>query len=96
MSCIRSPYIVYFYGACLEPRLCIVMEYCSRGSLWNVINDKSIEIDWQRVLQFSKDMTTGLKFLHTFDPPIFHRDMKSLNLLVTEDWVVKVNLNKGT
>lgn len=36
-------------------------------------------------------------YLHTRNPVIVHRDMKSPNLLVTNDWVVKVadfNLSK--
>jgi len=28
--------------------------------------------------------------MHTWDPPIFHRDMKSLNLLINKDWQVKI------
>jgi len=32
----------------------------------------------------------GINTLHTWQPPVFHRDMKSLNLLVNSEWVVKV------
>ena len=32
MVALRDPYIVKFYGACLEPKLCLVMEFCSRDS----------------------------------------------------------------
>lgn len=35
-------------------------------------------------------MIAGLNCLHTWNPPIFHRDMKSLNILVNENWEVKL------
>jgi len=31
-----------------------------------------------------------METLHLWTPPIFHRDMKSANLLLTEDWEVKI------
>lgn len=82
MSALRGFNIVHFYGACLEPRLCIAMEYCSRGSLHTVMSDRRTEMTWKRIFQFSKDMTAALIVLHNHNPPVFHRDMKSLNLLV--------------
>ena len=43
-SVLRSTFIVHFFGACLEPRICIVMEYCSRGSLYHVLKVLAFEI----------------------------------------------------
>lgn len=43
------------------------------------------------------DAAKGMLYLHTRNPVIVHRDLKSPNLLVTNDWVVKVsdfNLSK--
>jgi len=41
--------------------------------------------------KFTSEMLAGLYSLHTFSPtPIYHRDLKSLNILVTEDWTVKI------
>jgi|TARA_B110000285_G_scaffold234771_1_gene312940 hypothetical protein len=40
MEVIRHPNIVLFLGACTKaPNLCIVLEYCSRGSLWSLLHD---------------------------------------------------------
>jgi serine/threonine protein kinase len=46
MSAIKSAQVVLFYGACLEPKLSMVMELCQKGSLYNVLQDKSLYIDW--------------------------------------------------
>lgn len=90
MSAVRSKYVVYFHGAVLEPRLCMVMEYCSRGSLYHVMTNEKYDIGWDRVFRFAIETTKGLEQLHNGDPQIVHRDLKSLNLLVNEKWEVKV------
>lgn len=35
-------------------------------------------------------MLQGIECLHNWEPPVVHRDLKSLNLLVNEKWEVKV------
>jgi len=90
MSAIRSKYVVYFHGAVLEPKLCMVMENCSRGSLYHVITNEKYDIGWDKVFRFAIETTKGIDTLHNADPQIVHRDLKSLNLLVNEKWEVKV------
>ncbi|EAL68440.1 ankyrin repeat-containing protein [Dictyostelium discoideum AX4] len=91
MGSIRSQFMVTFYGACIEPKLCMVMEYCSRDSLYHVMNTKKYDIGWDRFFQFTMQMTLGVQCLHNWTPQIVHRDFKSLNLLVNEDWECKVS-----
>ncbi|KAF2070487.1 hypothetical protein CYY_008198 [Polysphondylium violaceum] len=91
MGSIRSQFMVTFYGACIEPKLCMVMEYCSKDSLYHVMNTKSYDIGWERFFQFTMQMTLGVQCLHNWNPQIVHRDFKSLNLLVNEDWECKVS-----
>ncbi|KYQ99908.1 ankyrin repeat-containing protein [Tieghemostelium lacteum] len=90
MSAIRSKYVVHFYGAVLEPKLCMVMENCSRGSLYHVMNSDKYDIGWDKTFRFAIEMVKGIECLHKWEPPIFHRDLKSLNLLVNEKWEIKV------
>eukprot|EP01117_Protostelium_nocturnum_P017741 TRINITY_DN7278_c0_g1_i1.p1 TRINITY_DN7278_c0_g1~~TRINITY_DN7278_c0_g1_i1.p1 ORF type:complete len:416 (+),score=117.70 TRINITY_DN7278_c0_g1_i1:113-1249(+) len=88
MSVIHSPQTVHFIGACLEPKLCMVMEYCGKGSLYHVL--KAEKLDWEKGLRFAMESTQGLSILHKFDPPIVHRDLKSLNVLITDEYEVKL------
>eukprot|EP00056_Hartaetosiga_gracilis_P004234 m.72777 g.72777 ORF g.72777 m.72777 type:complete len:1317 (+) comp11755_c0_seq2:109-4059(+) len=91
MKSIKHRNIVYFYGACLDfSNSFIVMEYIKRGSLADVIADKAIAIDRKRRLNFMRDAAAGMNYLHNLSPPRIHRDLKSFNLLVTENWIVKV------
>ncbi|KAH3731891.1 ankyrin repeat protein [Pelomyxa schiedti] len=90
MCVLHHPNIVTFFGSSLEPKLCMIMEFCSRGTLYDVLNNTSYDIGWDKVFKFCIEMTQGLNCLHTFSPSILHRDFKSLNVLVTEKWDCKV------
>ncbi|XP_049852546.1 stress-activated protein kinase alpha-like [Schistocerca gregaria] len=88
---LHSPFMVTFYGASIEPNLTMVFEYCPRGSLYHVLNNKQLDLSWDLALTFCLEMACGMQVLHSFSPsPIVHRDLKSLNLLVTSDWHLKV------
>jgi len=86
MSKMRHPNIVQFLGACMDPEFCLVTEFMHKGSLFDVLGDESIEISWERKLDIAMDVAKGMVYLHTRNPPIIHRDIKSLNVLVTKDW----------
>jgi len=86
---INSPYTVKFYGATVFPYLSLVMEYCEKGSLHDYLKT-SEDLAWDLVLEFSSNMAGGIKDLHGHSPPIIHRDLKSLNILVTHDLICKV------
>eukprot|EP01094_Clydonella_sp_ATCC50884_P017540 TRINITY_DN306_c7_g1_i1.p1 TRINITY_DN306_c7_g1~~TRINITY_DN306_c7_g1_i1.p1 ORF type:complete len:836 (-),score=304.65 TRINITY_DN306_c7_g1_i1:349-2856(-) len=91
MSSLRSPHVVFFYGACIQPSLCMVLEFCHRGSLHDVLSDLQEDITWARVLRAAVDTMKGLTCLHYWKPVIVHRDLKTLNLLVDENYLVKVS-----
>eukprot|EP01091_Cochliopodium_minus_P004113 TRINITY_DN1402_c0_g1_i1.p1 TRINITY_DN1402_c0_g1~~TRINITY_DN1402_c0_g1_i1.p1 ORF type:complete len:648 (+),score=184.50 TRINITY_DN1402_c0_g1_i1:149-2092(+) len=86
---LRSKHVVLFFGAMLKPELCMVFEFCEKGSLANVLQSKD-KLDWKRILRLSLDTCKAIGTLHSWNPPIVHRDLKSLNLLVDENYTVKV------
>ena len=47
-------------------------------------------LDWPRRLAMALDAAKGMNYLHSSDPPVIHRDLKSPNLLVDKHWRVKV------
>ncbi|XP_011032808.1 PREDICTED: serine/threonine-protein kinase CTR1-like isoform X2 [Populus euphratica] len=92
MKRLRHPNIVLFMGAVTQPpNLSIVMEYLSRGSLHKLLhmNDAALILDERRCLNMAYDVAKGMNYLHQFRPPIVHRDLKSLNLLVDSTYTVK-------
>ena len=81
-STLRSPHIVFFYGACFEPSMYIVLDFCHKGTLSDVLENVLEYWSWTRVLRAMIDATKGLLCLHGWKPAIVHRDLKTLNLLV--------------
>uniref|UniRef100_A0A8C6BT35 Guanylate cyclase n=1 Tax=Monodon monoceros TaxID=40151 RepID=A0A8C6BT35_MONMO len=47
-----------------SPNMCIVTQYCKRGSLKDVLRNSGNEIDWLFKLSFAYDRVNGLLFLH--------------------------------
>jgi serine/threonine protein kinase len=90
LRAVRNPYVVKFIGVAMKPRLCMVMEYCSRGSLHHVIKDAGTDMNWQRAISFCKETALGLKALHDNKPQILHRDLKSPNILISQEWHIKI------
>ena len=93
MMQLRHPNICLFMGAVIrleKSRLCIVSEFCHRGSLYRIIHKSERELSWVRRVNLALDAARGCQFLHTHTPCIVHRDLKSPNLLVDRHWNVKV------
>nr|GEX15052.1 hypothetical protein [Tanacetum cinerariifolium] len=88
---LRHPNILLFMGAVTSPQhLGIVTEFLPRGSLFQVLQKNSTQLDWRRRLHMAMDIARGMNYLHQYNPPIVHRDLKSSNLLVDKNWSVKV------
>ncbi|KAL0316137.1 UNVERIFIED_CONTAM: Serine/threonine-protein kinase CTR1 [Sesamum radiatum] len=93
MKRLRHPNIVLLMGAVMEPpRLSIVTEYLSRGSLYRLLHKPGANevLDERRRLSMAYDVAKGMNYLHKHNPPIVHRDLKSPNLLVDRKYTVKV------
>jgi sterile alpha motif and leucine zipper containing kinase AZK len=100
-SQLDHPNIVGFVGAVTEPsNLCIITQYCARGSLADLLLEPrydhnlvdvltsdflcSVPMDYVRKLKFARDAARGMLYLHSSNPVILHRDLKSDNLLVAQ------------
>ena len=92
MMSIRHPNIVMFYGGgnFQDGTPFLVLEMMERGSLRAVLGDESIELTNEDKFCFALDGCRGMNYLHQTNPPRVHRDLKSANLLVSGNWVVRV------
>nr|AAN61142.1 EDR1 [Oryza sativa Japonica Group] len=91
MRRLRHPNIVLFMGAVTRPpNLSIVSEYLPRGSLYKILHRPNCQIDEKRRIKMALDVAKGMNCLHISVPTIVHRDLKSPNLLVDNNWNVKV------
>jgi serine/threonine protein kinase len=92
MCGLRHPNIVTFMGACLtKPNMLLVTEFCEIGSLFDFLVDPGYKpIDFYKKLDFVCGSAYGLQYLHSQEPPILHRDFKSLSILIDVHFNVKV------
>ncbi|RLM80492.1 serine/threonine-protein kinase EDR1 [Panicum miliaceum] len=92
MSRLRHPNVVLFLGYVTQPpNLSILTEYLPRGSLYRLLHRPNSQVDEVRRLKMALDVAKGMNYLHSSHPTIVHRDLKSPNLLVDKNWVVKVS-----
>ncbi|PWA85921.1 PAS domain-containing protein tyrosine kinase family protein [Artemisia annua] len=97
MKRLRHPNILLFMGAVTSPQhLCIVTEFLPRGSLFQLLRQNTAKLDWRRQLHIAIDIANGMNYLHHFQPPIIHRDLKSSNVLVDKNWTVKFSYESDT
>ena len=95
---LRHPNIIQMYGCVVEPQCtdanghvlgaALVMEYASEGTLRDLIarNAESGQAwSWSERLVLMSQISSALSYLHGLPRPVLHRDLKSLNVLLSRD-----------
>ncbi|KAI3509120.1 hypothetical protein L1887_24146 [Cichorium endivia] len=93
LSRIHHKNVVALVGFCYEhSEQMLVYEYISNGTLKENLSGKSgIRLNWIQRLGVALDSAKGLTYLHELaNPPIIHRDIKSLNILLDDHLIAKV------
>ncbi|XP_072332281.1 mitogen-activated protein kinase kinase kinase 20-like isoform X1 [Scyliorhinus torazame] len=93
LSVLSHRNIIQFYGAVLEPpNYGIVTEYAPGGSLYDYLSSaKSEEMDMDQIMTWATDIAKGMHYLHMDAPvKVIHRDLKSRNVVVAADKVLKI------
>ena len=105
LSTVRHPNVVNIMAVCDDPPF-VVMQYYEEGSLYEVLKAcrgdprTARRFTWEKRLAIAIDICCGMIFLHSQDPPILHRDLKSPNIFIEKDYVGAAvgdfNLSKDT
>lgn len=70
-------------------RLHIVMTYCEGGDLYSKINDqRGVDFSEEQILDWFVQICLGVKHIH--DRKVLHRDIKSQNIFLTKDGMIKL------
>ncbi|KAE9036317.1 hypothetical protein PR003_g12611 [Phytophthora rubi] len=100
------PKIVHFVGLAWTNLmdLSLIVEFMPRGDLTTLLRQKRSEKDSRRTfswvgesseprskVEIALDTAEALVYLHSFDPTIIHRDIKSRNVLLNNEWEAKLS-----
>ncbi|CAL5386714.1 unnamed protein product [Camellia sinensis] len=88
--------VVKLLGCCLEAQIpLLVYEFVTNGTLYerihNIDHNRS-SITWENRLRIATETAAALSYLHfAASTPIIHRDVKSTNILLDDNYVAKVS-----
>ncbi|KAK9669913.1 hypothetical protein RND81_13G163700 [Saponaria officinalis] len=93
LSCVSHPNLVRLLGCCIENgEQILVYEYMPNGTLCQHLQrEKGKALPWTVRLTIASETAQAISYLHSaMNPPIFHRDIKSSNILLDFDYRSKV------
>lgn len=93
LSCVSHPNLVRLLGCCIENgEQILVYEYMPNGTLCQHLQrERGKALPWTVRLTIASETAQAISYLHSaMNPPIFHRDIKSSNILLDFDYRSKV------
>lgn len=85
--------IVRFVGIAWNSleNLCMALEYLANGDLHTCLHRRKLPLRWTlEKRRIARDIACGLGYLHSRNPPLLHRDIKSKNILLSEELDAKI------
>ncbi|XP_022109306.1 atrial natriuretic peptide receptor 1-like [Acanthaster planci] len=90
MHDLDHPNVARFIGLCVDvPNMAIINEYCSKGSLMDILQNDSIKLDWPFKYSLINDVIKGVKYLHRSNLAV-HGRLNSSNCLIDGRFVLKL------
>eukprot|EP00163_Fabomonas_tropica_P002456 TRINITY_DN1186_c0_g1_i2.p1 TRINITY_DN1186_c0_g1~~TRINITY_DN1186_c0_g1_i2.p1 ORF type:complete len:567 (-),score=112.34 TRINITY_DN1186_c0_g1_i2:91-1791(-) len=82
---LRHPNITLMVGVMPGPRLAMITDFLEGGSLYDLLckhRAQNRKLPLPQAYTIARDIACGLVYLHSRTPPLVHRDIKSMNILL--------------
>ncbi|KAL5019921.1 hypothetical protein ScPMuIL_002813 [Solemya velum] len=90
MRDVTSGHLTKFYGLCPdEPNICELIEYCTRGSLQDILSNDSIKLDRDFKISLVNDMMEGMSYIHNGNIKL-HGRLNSSNCVIDSRFALKI------
>lgn len=87
LSKIHSPRLVNLLGFANDTKdRLLVVEFMSNGTLYDILHSNSRPPNWGRRIRMALQIANAIDTLHSQNPPIIHRDIKSANVLIDRNF----------
>lgn len=94
MAAFSHPKIVEFVGVSWSSSndICAVTEYMAKGDLFQFLKRRNGQINWSdHKIYLAEDVAEALVYLHSLTPKVIHRDLKSKNILLDDEFRAKLS-----
>ncbi|KAK8392649.1 hypothetical protein O3P69_014822 [Scylla paramamosain] len=84
----RHVNILLFMGCVKTQQLAIVTQWCEGSSLYKHLHVQETKFELMRITDIARQTSQGMDYLHAKN--IIHRDLKSNNIFLHDDYTVKI------
>ncbi|KAI3836622.1 hypothetical protein MKW92_014970 [Papaver armeniacum] len=89
LSRVRSPRLVNLLGFSLDinDNKLLVVEFMPNGSLYDLLHSRTRRMpSLSKRVRYALQIAKAIEILHSSNPPVIHRDIKSSNVLIDSNW----------